>query len=135
MKIFTSLLLLSLLFGSCSLQINQIPKEQNFSLNKSKTIESTVFTVTQINDSRCPVNTNCIVAGKAEVFLSMSNKYENVKLIFCIGADCKAGINNDQTSIKIGKQNYRIQLISVNPVNSTTPTQKAKTAQIKITTL
>lgn len=130
MKTLSSLLLFILLFSGCSQKLQPENKTLKLSVNQSQTIESAIFTVTQINDNRCPKNTNCFVAGKAEVFLNINYGREIKKVTLCIGADCKQETGTNQ--IQFENRNYNIALISVDPPNSTTPTQKTKTATLKI---
>lgn len=70
-----------------------------------------------LQDSRCPVNVDCITAGNAKVVLRASNSQgteENIQL--CLG-DCQTGAphETDAVTTKVGDVEYRFTLKAVEP--------------------
>lgn len=76
-----------------------------------------IIAVKNIQDSRCPENTNCITAGNATVVVRASNSQgsnENIEL--CLG-DCETGTpqETDAVTAAVGDVNYRFTLKQVGP--------------------
>jgi FKBP-type peptidyl-prolyl cis-trans isomerase 2 len=66
----------------------------------------------QVNDSRCPVNANCIRAGEAKVKLDVNvNGVANNGLELCLACDATMNIPTNKT---IGSK-YKITLVEVSP--------------------
>jgi hypothetical protein len=73
-----------------------------------------------IQDSRCPVNANCIRAGEAIVTLDLQigdEKFNGLKV--CIGCEKEMNIAQS-TDIKAKTKTYSIKLNAVNPYPQTT---------------
>ncbi|RZL60444.1 MAG: hypothetical protein EOO93_13855, partial [Pedobacter sp.] len=119
MKIFSFILYFTLLtaFG-CKKKNLENQENTEFTLNKPQVINSATFTVTNITDNRCPINADCITAGKAETFITVKLKGETKDFILCIGGDCNMAGIADQQTFSISNVNYTVKLIEVNPYNN-----------------
>ena len=87
-----------------------------------------------LQDSRCPVNTNCITAGNATIILRASNSQgvnENIQL--CIG-DCGSGTPRDTHTVEalVGETNYRFTLKEVKPYPGTEKEGEVQKARLVV---
>lgn len=87
-------------------------------LNEKALISHTniLLELTEINDSRCPVDVQCIWAGNARVKLNVKGlETSDAVLSFCIG-QCDNGYHEaDTLAIRYQNQAYTIILSEVNP--------------------
>jgi hypothetical protein len=98
--------------------------------NSSKSVDQgeqkVTIAVSNINDSRCPLNVQCVQAGSATANIKFTDNTPQEKSVdLCIG-DCKT-ISSIQ-SVEINGTLYNVKLIEVNPrpgaKNSNSKTQK-----------
>lgn len=76
-----------------------------------------IVSVKNIQDSRCPEDTNCITAGNATVVVRASNSQgTNENIALCLG-DCETGTprETDTVTAEVGDINYRFTLKEVKP--------------------
>lgn len=86
------------------------------------------FTLTSVNDSRCPIDVNCITAGSAKVQFQLSDN-SGVKASgeLCIGScDNHITKTEDTLLITLNNINYSVSLKSVNPYPNSSSTNKNK---------
>lgn len=134
MKTLNYILLLVLLISfGCKKKNLETNMSVEFALNKSQMVNSAKIMVTNITDNRCPVNADCVTAGKAEAQLSVKVNGETKDLILCIGGDCnKAGISDQQT-FSIASVNYTVKLVEVNPYYTLEKAVVPKTVKLQVT--
>jgi hypothetical protein len=85
---------------------------QNESVKIKNGSEEILVKLTQVNDSRCPINANCIRSGEAKIKLDLDVNgvsYKGFEL--CLICDATMNIPNNKT---VGSK-YKITLIDVNP--------------------
>ena len=88
--------------------------------------------VFEINDSRCPVNVNCIWAGNAKVKLSISGTdMEKADLNFCLGQCDKQFQEADTVLFQQDDQSYTLILTKVEPYPGTANRTKTATLILK----
>lgn len=121
-----------LITSSCKKKNMYIFTDIEFSLNKPQEINSATFTVTKIIDNRCPINTDCTTAGKAEAYITVVLNGEVRDLVLCIGGDCKSTGLSDFQTLTISSVNYAIKLMGVNPYNNPGTDTESKTAKLQI---
>lgn len=81
--------------------------------------------LTEINDSRCPVNVNCIWAGNAKVKLSVSGTgMEKTDLDFCLGQCDNRFQEADTVIFQQNNQSYSLILNKVEPYPGTADHKK-----------
>lgn len=81
-----------------------------------------------VNDSRCPIDVNCISAGSAKVQFQLLDS-SGIEALgeLCIGyCDNHNNKPEDSTIILLNKINYSVSLISVNPYPSKVSTNANK---------
>ncbi|WP_316807083.1 hypothetical protein [Pedobacter agri] len=133
MKLFAYIIFAALL-GILGCKKKHLENDSNieFALNQSKTINDATFTVSNITDNRCPINADCITAGKAEAYLTVKLKGETKDLTLCIGGDCNRSGVSDQQTFTIASTNYKIKLLEVSPYNNFEKAVVKKTVKLQI---
>ncbi|MFC4211075.1 hypothetical protein ACFOWA_07780 [Pedobacter lithocola] len=109
-----------------------ITETRDFSINTPQNIGSSVFTVTSIEDNRCPINAFCVVAGKAVVSMTVKSGLQTKYISLCIGFDCKTAGISDNAKFKLGDVNHTIKFIDVIPNNNLTNANAPKTVKLEI---
>ncbi|MBE9462409.1 hypothetical protein ACFP1I_10780 [Dyadobacter subterraneus] len=92
------------------------PQESSTSASYRKLTSVTVsgallaVTVLEVNDSRCPINADCISAGTVKVKFNISDEANSTEALIEL-------INDDKTvqSFKLGDQSYYIKIHEVSP--------------------
>ena len=111
--IYINILLTLILFNSCNKEITSdsfpVGLENDFKMNEvyHSTNNSLEFSITEISDSRCPSDVECIWAGKADVRINVESPVEGIVVLSTIET------NTDQKIDTLG--NYSFQLIGVYP--------------------
>lgn len=104
-----------LIFTSgCKKKIDSYAQTVEFSGNKPKKIGESTFMITEVNDSRCPQNAVCVMAGKATVSLSVQTDFDVQNFTLCIG-DCKAIGATDNIVFTSANTKYMVKLKKVSP--------------------
>ena len=91
-----------------------------------------------INDSRCPANAFCVVAGQATVRAQLqagadSSRTVNLCLGGCYGAEYRFKLR-DSAAVTLKGQDYWLHLLAVNPYPGTSQNDNAtKTATMRLT--
>lgn len=112
MKQFTLLpLLLALLLNACEFNENDIELGKEFQLKLGKTYEfmDCELTLTDIKDSRCPLNVNCVWEGEASLTFKLEK--EDSDSSFTIST---------QDKIDYTFSNYALKVLEVAPHPSST---------------
>jgi len=93
--------------------------------------------VDSIQDSRCPLDANCVWAGEAKVKLVLSKGSDSTTARLIIGAGVKASDPNrqDSTGVSLGNSTYKVILREVNPYPSTSTVGQPQTAVVQVTKL
>ena len=106
------------------------------SLNQTVKIPSngsaTAVTLTNVNDSRCPINANCVTAGYVFINLNFSDKNGEQSISLC-SANCLDKVYRPN-SIVLNGVTYEVKLDDVTPFpDLPNPTSANKKATIVIT--
>lgn len=110
----------------------------DFSLEKGQSITANIhrtpiyFSVTDIQDSRCPMNARCIRAGEAIVRFSVISNAHNENLSLCTGADCNRMQLDDTQIITLGNNKFELHLKNVTPDPTQTVIKGTKKAAFAI---
>lgn len=89
--------------------VQTFPKNITLSISDSYTFpDGTVLTIKQINDSRCPIDVQCVWAGNVVVKFNINkgNTDEDFEL--------KYSINNNEPSVYKYKE-YKIKILNIQP--------------------
>lgn len=87
--------------------------------------------VVAIEDSRCPINAQCVTAGAAKVQVQLLLGDDiDFDEVLCLGADC--GNKSDKARIKLGSGEYNVLLKEVNPFPTTNLDIVIKTAVLEL---
>ncbi|MFC3562590.1 hypothetical protein [Pedobacter jamesrossensis] len=119
--LFIALLILT---SGCKKKFVAGTEAKDFTINSPQTIGATTFTVTAIEDNRCPINAFCAVAGKALVSLTTKTGLQTKSESLCIGYDCKTAGISERVQFKVADINYTVKLIEVTPFNDLTDQAK-----------
>lgn len=85
-------------------------------LHEKTTYENLVITLTQVAESRCPMNARCIRAGEAVATINVvagSDRERNIQL--CTGSDCGRRGLSDSYPVSGGTDAYLFRLDSITP--------------------
>ncbi len=94
----------------------EIAKNYSLKVNEKTAVANAVITLKEVNDSRCPVNANCIRAGEAIAVLNVvinNNSERNINL--CTGADCNARALSETYTLSSDGEKYLFKLDSITP--------------------
>lgn len=136
-NIITGLFLLcTLLSSTCKEDLTGSGKAKLGTAFKLARSEKVIFTdanllleLNEINDSRCPVNVQCVWAGNAKAKLLVSGASgEKISLDFCLG-QCDSGLKETDTiSFKLDNESYSIVLNKIEPYPGTGDAKTKKNA-------
>jgi hypothetical protein len=117
--------------------LRTIPLNQEFNVQAGETFEIVnengeyimSISVSEINDSRCPLNAICVRAGEAKVSFQVSGIEEIIRQFeLCVGADCPEG--GESTELIIDNITRRFTLIDVKPYPMASKNDESKTAVV-----
>ncbi|HMR81727.1 MAG TPA: hypothetical protein PKE30_01295 [Niabella sp.] len=94
----------------------EMTKSYSLKVNEKAAVANAVITLKQVNDSRCPVNVNCVRAGEAIAVLNVvinNNSERNINL--CTGADCNARALSETYTLSSDGEKYLFRLDSITP--------------------
>lgn len=122
-------MILTLALGSINFVNAQKKQQIKIFINRQKAIPGAKITIkflSLLEDSRCPVNTNCITAGNARITIKVS-KQNSAAQTFELGTNPAT-----QSATFAG---YQIKLINLNagPVTNTGTNSDAYTATFSVT--
>ena len=85
--------------------------------------------IVEVNDSRCPMNAVCIVAGSADIKFTIANATDKTEVHVMFGA-----MNNNTGSqdFKLGGQTYNITVTEVLPYPETSKTPKLEDYKVAV---
>lgn len=109
MKIVISTLILTLLFGSFNFINAQTKQQIKVLINRQKAIPGSKLTIkfaSLVEESRCPIDTNCIDAGNAQIMIKVSKSN---------GAAQTFELNTNSAPQFVTFAGYKIKLIDLNP--------------------
>jgi hypothetical protein len=138
--IFGSILLFMVCFVACEKSSDDSPvfdlgeivvikKAEQIYLAKNTSAQLKIM-VSDINDSRCPMNATCIWAGEAVVKLSVTNTAEHSASFDLI---YRTDAKKDTVDFSIDQKAYRAILNNVTPYPITGVVQDSSKAEILIT--
>lgn len=130
-KIYVIVSLCFFILNSCttgSKAVHTQPDSFTMKEGEQKNFGSTLITVKEVKDSRCPKNVNCIRAGEAIAVLNVliaNSSERNIQL--CAGADCSArGLSENYSLHTNNGQKYLFTLDSIAPYPMSGVEQKDK---------
>lgn len=112
---------------------NFVSLNKNFelALNEKAVVEKKlVINLTNIADSRCPLDVQCVWAGNVTVGLTVSDFNSNKQEINLCKGDCSSTNLNDSAIVNIDNSKYTVILKEVNPLPKT-----KNSAEKKVTVL
>lgn len=138
MKRLSGLLIVGTIFFSACKSSDTTPSDSiSLGLHQSGRLGSEVVVrVDSIQDSRCPLNVNCIWAGQAKVKLLLSKDTDSTAVRLSLGAD--PGSSNkrpDSTTVSLRSESFKVILREVNPYPGSTATSQPQTAVVQVTKL
>lgn len=130
----------SVLFAACrSSDSGKMPSDQvSLGLHQSARIGADVAVrADSIQDSRCPLDANCIWAGQAKVKLHLSKDTDSksVGLILEPGASKDPAKRKDSTHVTLAGSAYKVILREVTPYPSRATEGQPQTAVVQVTKL
>ncbi|RZL43997.1 MAG: hypothetical protein EOP00_21885 [Pedobacter sp.] len=131
-RYFFIIISLFIINSGCRKEFSSTKELKEFTVNIPKTIGNATFTVTGIDDDRCPENANCISMGKASVSLKVQSDFDVKNLQFCMG-DCKDIGSTDKLIISISNVKYEVKIIAVKPYPNAPAVMLPKTVTFEIT--
>ncbi|MEM1136689.1 MAG: hypothetical protein AAGI07_12705, partial [Bacteroidota bacterium] len=111
----------------------EIVINQDIYLKNTLSVDDFVFKVSEITDSRCPSDVDCVQFGWVDVIGEVKDSETNqaVTLTFCLGYCKKAAtgmLEQDTIPFKLNEKNYRAILKAVIPFPTTSNTDLPKSA-------
>ncbi len=94
----------------------------------STTTDELVISVDSIQDSRCPINANCVWAGNAKVSFTASHNGSTQKASLCLGSCDQVTKTSDSVVLQFPNGQYEITLQKVDPYPSTEPAKEPSKA-------
>jgi hypothetical protein len=94
--------------------------------------QSVTVKVDSIQDSRCPVNVQCVWAGNAKVIFTLSDASVSKSGNLCLGACGKGFRTQDTTTVQLGQAPYQVILTGVTPAPNTDSSNVQKQAAIQV---
>jgi len=113
MKTVIITLILTLVFGSFNFTSAQTKQQIKVLINRQKAVPGSKLTIkfaSLIEDSRCPVDTNCIDAGNAQIMIKVSKSN---------GAAQTFELNTNSAPQFVTFAGYKIKLVGLNPEPAT----------------
>ncbi len=102
-----------LVFGSFNFTNAQTKQQIKVLINRQKAVPGSKLTIkfaSLIEDSRCPVDTNCIDAGNAQIMIKVSKSN---------GAAQTFELNTNSAPQGVISAGYKINLVALNPEPAT----------------
>lgn len=82
---------------------------------ESVSVNGVIVTVTDIKESRCPMNARCIRAREATAQFTIHNKQKKETLTLCTGADCRRIPAESKAVIAFDGAQYELDLKEIIP--------------------
>nr|WP_276901361.1 hypothetical protein [Pedobacter kyonggii] len=102
----------------------------DFEINTSKSIGSSTLVLKSINDSRCPINADCIGPGGAKAYFKLTADNIDQEIILCKG-DC--GTLESVANLKINGIDYSLKLIDITPYPQLQKSDITQTVKVELT--
>jgi hypothetical protein len=103
--------------------------EHFLATNQAKTVDgkgkSILLTLTDLSDSRCPINANCIWQGVATATIKFKDDTKEQTITLCVGG-CNIVAKPNVESIVLNNITYQIKLEDVTPYPGTVTKETAK---------
>ncbi len=128
----------SVLFAACKSNETTPNDSVRLGLHQSARLGSEVVVrVDSIQDSRCPINVDCIWAGQAKVNLLLSKNKDSstVRLVLSPDVTASSVKRLDSTNVTLDSQSYKVILREVNPYPGTSANGQPPTAVVQVTKL
>ena len=126
----------AVLFTACHSSETRPTDRVSVALHQSARLGSDVTVrADSIQDSRCPVNVNCIWAGNVRVKLLVSSINDSSVVRLGLGADPAGNVTKrpDSTNVTLNNSVYKVILRDVNPYPGTSTTNQPQTAIVQVT--
>lgn len=91
--------------------------------------QALIVNVLEVNDSRCPINANCVQAGSADLQLSISDGTNKAAVDVSFQKDNKA---SGHQTFKLGGQTYSLVVHDVSPYPETTTKPKPEEYKVNL---
>lgn len=112
-------------------------KVTTFAINQEQDVscqDGTKLIFIRFEESRCPVNVNCIRAGNVNAFFELRKDGQTTPFMMCLG-ECNTGAKlseQDTKTVAVGSHRYEIILKEVSPFPGTKPDIKTADYQVKV---
>lgn len=130
--LFILIAIFALFTSSCKKKGEPIIEISEFSIDVPKKIDNAVFTVSDLMDSRCPINAFCVSSGKISLSLKVQGTNNTENFILCSGA-CTANGSTDVVSFVSGNIKYTVKLKDVSPYPTGSSTKQTIVVKLEIT--
>lgn len=130
--VFAAIALFTITLG-CKKKSEPILETRNFEYQVAQNIGSSTFKIIEISDNRCPINADCITAGKASILLEVKQNDKQKDLKLCIGGDCNSVGITDNVEFKMGNVRYKVILKKVDPFPNLSNALLPKTVVLEVT--
>lgn len=87
----------------------------SLALHEKKAYGNLTIAVSQIQESRCPMNARCIRAGEAIADLVISDEKNSATVSLCTGADCSMQKKEATATAVLNTHQYQLSLVNVLP--------------------
>lgn len=116
-------------FATVSIGVNQ----------SARLVSNVTVRADSIQDSRCPINADCLWVGQARVKLTLSKESESTSVWLALGRDSGpisiSSKRPDSTNVLLGSSAYKVILQQVNPYPGTGNPGDVQTAIVDVTNL
>lgn len=123
-------IVLSIFVLGCEKKSETKTTNYDFEINTSKSIGASTLVLKSINDSRCPINADCISAGGATAYFKLTANEIDQEIILCKG-DC--GTLESVANIKINGIDYSLKLIDITPYPQLQKSNITQTVKVELT--
>jgi hypothetical protein len=123
-------IVLSIFVFGCEKKSETKTTNYDFEINTSKSIGASTLVLKSINDSRCPINADCISAGGATAHFKLTGNNIDQEIILCKG---ECGTLESVTNIKINGIDYSLKLIDITPYPQLQKSDHTQTVKVELT--
>ncbi|TCD21826.1 hypothetical protein EZ456_18860 [Pedobacter psychrodurus] len=123
-------IVLSMFAAGCKKTPETKTTNYEFEINTSKSIGASTLVLKTINDSRCPINADCIGAGGAKAYFKLTANKIDQEIILCKG-DCST--LESVANIKINGIDYSLKLIDITPYPQLQKSNITQTVKVELT--
>ncbi|MFD2583768.1 hypothetical protein ACFSR6_14810 [Pedobacter vanadiisoli] len=123
-------IVLSVFAFGCEKTSESITTNYDFKINTSKSIGTSTLLLKSINDSRCPINADCISAGGVRAHFKLTADNIDQEITLCKGV---CGTLESAAKVKINGITYSMKLIDVTPYPQLQKGDITQTVKIELT--